>query len=580
MLAPDPRRAPAALETPEDRPLALIVDDDPISRMTLRKHIERCGYEVVLSANGREGLERFAERRPDIVFMDLVMPEMDGLEATRRIKALTAGSFVPVIFVSGSTDANDALLGVSAGADDFVTKPYSQAALEAKIHAMDRIRRTYRSVGELLERERQGQALAEQIFSGAIMGANCRPPALAAHIEPADTFNGDILLSGYTPAGDIHVLLGDFTGHGLAAAIGALPAAEVFRAMTAKGFAPQQILEELNAKLRRILPTGHFLACALLRVERDCRHFAVFNCGLPEVMLYAGSDLMASFSSNAPPLAVLGDFDYAQARVTFPVPASGRIVIASDGATEAMDSSGTPFGVHALRRAIARGIDAGSVVQAVAGEITRFRDGAPIADDVSFVVLELSERLFAAEAPAAQARPAGNAGPRGADTALWRLAIELRGDALKDIDPIPMVSSFVKDLPGFADHAPSLSVVLSELYNNALDHGVLMLDSRLKERDFASYLHERDRRLADVPQGRIALGLTGHSSGTDARLSLEVEDSGNGFSERGVRTPESAAPHGRGIALVRALSDSLTFSGGGNRASCEFPARADGKGGA
>ncbi|WP_163004203.1 PP2C family protein-serine/threonine phosphatase, partial [Pseudomonas viridiflava] len=95
-------------------------------------------------------------------------------------------------------------------------------------------------------------------------------------------FNGDLMLAAYTPAGHMHVLLGDFTGHGLPAAVGAMPLAEVFYGMTAKGFGLVEILREMNAKLKRILPVDMFCCATLLCVNHKQRQVEVWNGGPPD----------------------------------------------------------------------------------------------------------------------------------------------------------------------------------------------------------------------------------------------------------------------------------------------------------
>ncbi|WP_148051387.1 PP2C family protein-serine/threonine phosphatase, partial [Pseudomonas protegens] len=92
--------------------------------------------------------------------------------------------------------------------------------------------------------------------------------------------------AAYTPAGDMHVLLGDFTDHGLPAAVGAMPLAEVFYGMTAKGYGLPETLREMNAKLKRILPVDMFCCATLLCLSSQRRAVEVWNGGMPEGYLY------------------------------------------------------------------------------------------------------------------------------------------------------------------------------------------------------------------------------------------------------------------------------------------------------
>jgi anti-sigma regulatory factor (Ser/Thr protein kinase) len=111
-----------------------------------------------------------------------------------------------------------------------------------------------------------------------------------------------------------------------------------------------------------------------------------------------------------------------------------------------------------------------------------------------------------------------------------------------------------------------LFTVLSELYNNALDHGLLKLDSSLKESDFSTYLHERESRLEALGEGLVTLSVKCAYRGGCANLEILVGDSGAGFDPALLPPSREDAPYGRGLRLVRGLCDSLEFNSTGNRA--------------
>jgi CheY-like chemotaxis protein len=554
--------------TADRQPRALVVDDDAIGRMMLGALLTELGYAVLEACDGAEGVECFAAGRPDIVFMDMSMPVLDGPDASRRIKQLCADTFVPVIFVTGTADEDDLVRCIESGGDDFIVKPYSQAILAAKIRAMQRIVALHRSSDALRVQMQDEQALAKDILEGAVMRSNACTTAITTHLAPASTFNGDLMLSAHTPGGDLHVLLGDFTGHGLAATIGALPVAETFRAMTAKGFAPEQILSEINRKLRLLLPTGRFLAAVFLRVERSLQRISLINCGMPEAWHFGPDGLKARFPSTALPLSILDAPDYAAEEISIPVRRGERILLVSDGAIELSDQAGRMFGAEALCAAAASGLPA--AIEAIAA----FRGVQPAADDESLVEIHLVEALLPApeetgrEVNAAAHTPAkpveGDAG------AGWHIALELRGHALRETSPVPLLMSLLKEFPGPAGKSPLLFTALAELYNNALDHGVLNLDSALKVGDFEAYLEARDARLSHPGCGNVAIELDCWYSGDTGALDLRVRDSGPGFDPGGVPPPREGAAYGRGIHLVRNVCESLEYEGSGNSARATY----------
>jgi DNA-binding response OmpR family regulator len=110
----------------------LFIEDDDSIRLALRLALEDEGYEVREAADGRSGLEAFAASEPDLVLLDLRLPDLSGFEVARQLRA---NSLVPIIIVTAQTDTYDLVAGLEAGADDYVTKPVVPKELAARIRA-------------------------------------------------------------------------------------------------------------------------------------------------------------------------------------------------------------------------------------------------------------------------------------------------------------------------------------------------------------------------------------------------------------------------------------------------------------
>jgi two-component system OmpR family response regulator len=111
----------------------LLVDDDPHLREVVVIALERAGYAVITAANGQQALVHAFREAPDLIVLDIGLPEMDGLEVCRHIRARSA---VPILFLSARGDEIDRVLGLEMGADDYVTKPFSPRELLARIRAI------------------------------------------------------------------------------------------------------------------------------------------------------------------------------------------------------------------------------------------------------------------------------------------------------------------------------------------------------------------------------------------------------------------------------------------------------------
>jgi len=150
----------------------------------------------------------------------------------------------------------------------------------------------------------------------------------------------------------------------------------------------------------------------------------------------------------------------------------------------------------------------------------------------------------------------------------WRFSLEVSAATLRGADPLPGCLQMVMDLQGIHEHRERLYLILSELFSNALDHGLLRLDSAIKSTPggFAEYYAARERALGELTEGRIRLNVRHVPTAKGGRLSVLVEDSGPGFRDTGVAVSlaDNTQPGGRGLAMLRSLCKEVIFHGGGN----------------
>ena len=114
----------------------LVVEDEPDIRDLLAFHLERGGYQVTRAATGPEALRQLRAAPPDLVILDLMLPEMDGLEVCRRLRAEPATAALPVIMLTAKGVEVDRVVGLELGADDYVVKPFSPKEVLARVRAV------------------------------------------------------------------------------------------------------------------------------------------------------------------------------------------------------------------------------------------------------------------------------------------------------------------------------------------------------------------------------------------------------------------------------------------------------------
>src|SRR6266436_9463127 len=174
-------------------PRILIVDDNEMNRDIIVARLEAHGYETLQAADGQEALTAVAQHRPDLVLLDVMMPNIDGIEVCRRLKSDSAYPFLPVILVTARVETKDVVAGLDAGADEYLTKPVDQAALVARVKSVLRIKALHDQVqaqaADLAAWNRTlEQRVAEQVAEIERIGRLKRflPPQVAQLVSSGD----------------------------------------------------------------------------------------------------------------------------------------------------------------------------------------------------------------------------------------------------------------------------------------------------------------------------------------------------------------------------------------------------------
>ena len=156
----------------------------------------------------------------------------------------------------------------------------------------------------------------------------------------------------------------------------------------------------------------------------------------------------------------------------------------------------------------------------------------------------------------------------------WSVSFEFRAQTLRTYNPLPYLLQLLLEIHGLREQSGALYSVMAELYSNALEHGVLGLDSRLKRdaQGFAQYYRQRHERLAQLDSGYVRVHVQVVPTDKGGKLTLRVEDSGQGFDveQELARPVDIDRLSGRGLSLVRQLSSAVGWSDGGRSVCVEF----------
>lgn len=165
-------RALDEISVDSDRAKILVVDDHPSSRMTAVALLSVEGYEVLEAESGPIALKRVVEGNPDLILLDVMMPGMDGFEVCRRLKEDEQTRLIPVVFITALNDKRSRIMGIEAGGDDFLSKPFDRLELAARVKSLVRQKR----LNEDLEH-------AEQVLFSMARAVESRDPNTGDHCE-------------------------------------------------------------------------------------------------------------------------------------------------------------------------------------------------------------------------------------------------------------------------------------------------------------------------------------------------------------------------------------------------------------
>jgi two-component system cell cycle response regulator len=176
-----------------DTSTILVVDDEQLGQETLLALLGPLNYQVVVAGNGADAIQQAQAILPDLILLDVMMPDMNGFDVCRRVRAMPKLAEVPIIMLTALDDRDSRLQGIEAGADDFISKPYNRVELRARVRTITRLNRYRRLLNErtkfewAIERADEGYLLVES--NGAIRYANPRA-RLFLNIDPAATSIG------------------------------------------------------------------------------------------------------------------------------------------------------------------------------------------------------------------------------------------------------------------------------------------------------------------------------------------------------------------------------------------------------
>lgn len=526
------------------------------------------GYSCTSVTTVGEVAERVAGGGVDLLIITCsANPWRDLMQMRQR-----AASYLPVLVISDQLD--DAVLDHYAAAeiDAVICRPVNFRLLLLKIRSSLRLRQLYQhefnQKAELLAYRRKNELereIATKLFGDVLKTDFLRTDAVEVAMAPEALLHGDIVLVAKTPENHLYLLVGNFTGRGVLAAIVATPLAEIFYGMTRKGFDIAEIVVEINTKLCKLLPADQFVAATLVALYPDSNVLHTVTCGLPEHFLIDhASRRCKTIPSLNSPLGLRADIEI-QAQ-TYSVCESDSLYLFTAPAFAVENAAGQPFGWQRIVDTILQGPD--DSIKNLHARFADYPGGSGRQNQYSLVKLNCAVDSVpwadSGSEPVQQTVPAMN----------WKQMMEFEVDALRKVNPVPVLVDTLMDIQGLQNQRQTIFLIVSELFANALDHGVLGLESSLKSspEGFMRFYALKEERLQTQRDGKIRLSFAHRPTKRGGRLIIKVIDSGQGFDWQNWRPAldDNVGYSGRGIKLLETLCTSVVYQGLGNRVTAVF----------
>ncbi len=369
----------------------LCVDDEPINLQVLENLLGLEGYSIQRANDGLECLEILKRGDvPDLILLDVMMPRMTGFEVARRIRQEFTAHRLPILLVTAKNQVSDLVEGLSSGANDYLSKPFSKQELLARVRTHLNLSRAH-SVEAENQRKTEEMKQARKIQLSLLPKAPPEIPHLeiAAYLETATEVGGDYYDFFPQADGALYVVTGDATGHGISAGMMVSMTKSALKALDVQS--PHILLQQLNSVVRAVDLTRMQMALNVAYITED--EVAISSAAMPPAFLYRGGrQVSEEVLVPGLPLGALPGTEY-ELRV-FDLLPGDALVLLSDGLPELIERRGEADGYAAVGRVVEQH-GAGSAQELLDALVALGEgdgNGAPesgdLLDDVTMVVVK------------------------------------------------------------------------------------------------------------------------------------------------------------------------------------------------
>jgi serine phosphatase RsbU (regulator of sigma subunit) len=374
--------------------LILVVDDTPLNISVITGALKDT-YKTKVATSGAKALAiAAADEKPELILLDVMMPEMDGYEVCRRLKADPTTREIPVIFLTAQTDAEDETRGFQVGAVDYVHKPFSPAVMKARVHTHLALRETRENLAQQL------LAMQKELETARLIQQSILPQKvpqiegldIAARYLPMASVAGDFYDFIVVDNKHLGILVADVSGHGMPAALIASMLKIALAAESAHAEEPARVLQGLNQALCGKFQ-HHYVTAAYVFLDMEKRTLSYAGAGHPPLLMWgAASPGVRDVTENG---LFLGMFDFATySSVDVPLAPGDRGLLYTDGISETNNPEGAEFGSERFPQFLEaqKNGSANQLADGLLEELARWSargEGEDLDDDITMVTIRV-----------------------------------------------------------------------------------------------------------------------------------------------------------------------------------------------
>jgi len=371
----------------------LAVDDNEDNVFLLKVILENHQHTVLPAYNGAQALELAANNQIDLVLLDLMMPEMNGMEVAARLKSMESTKHVPIILLTAKKkEVKDVVAALDSGADEYITKPFHETELVARVKSMLRMKQLFDQIAQA------NRLMEEDLKTAQNVQAQILPTTypyfdkirINAYYEATSSLGGDYYDVLDYGDGKVGLLIADVSGHGASAALIVSMIKTIMISNMDADPDPKKISELLNLRMMSLIPEDRYFTMFLGIVDLNTKRMVYARAGHPyPFLLRKSTGKITRLEAKGDIMGLFPDVTVDNGVVDLEI--GDRLFAYSDGLFEIANAQGEMFGMDRLQTELEThsSLDGDSLIKYLIGVTRMFSGQQTLEDDVAVLLAEL-----------------------------------------------------------------------------------------------------------------------------------------------------------------------------------------------